>query len=95
MPLLIAPTYILTLWRLFTDLLPTPTYFEVVLPCWECNDYEAAILHETGHFFGIGHPNAIPDNLYSAEMLAQFGNSGAASAHPNNTYNSLLASGWG
>jgi len=72
---------------------PLATYYEVVLPCWECNDYEAAILHETGHFFGIGHPNAIPDNLYSAEMLAQFGNSGAASAHPNNTYNSLLASG--
>jgi len=72
---------------------PLTTYYEVILPCWECNDFEAAILHETGHFFGIGHPNAVPDNLYSAEMLAQFGNAAAANAHPNNTYNSLLASG--
>ena len=32
----------------------------VILPCWECADFEAAILHEAGHFFGLGHPDNVP-----------------------------------
>ena len=38
---------------------------KIILPCWDCYDFEAATLHEIGHFLGLGHPDNIPDNLRS------------------------------
>ena len=35
---------------------------KIILPCWDCYDFEAATLHEIGHFLGLGHPDNIPDN---------------------------------
>ena len=31
-------------------------------PCFDCYDFEAAALHEIGHFIGLGHPDNIPSN---------------------------------
>lgn len=60
---------------------------EILLPCWDCADFEAAILHETGHFFGLGHPDYAPKNLHP----------NAKSYHPNprpeNSYSTFLAAG--
>ena len=50
---------------------PLTLFYSIMLPCWDCNDFEAAILHETGHFFGIGHPNNIPRNLQPESWLNQ------------------------
>ena len=38
---------------------------KIILPCWDCYDFEAASLHEIGHFLGLGHPDNIPDNMRS------------------------------
>jgi hypothetical protein len=37
---------------------------KVFNPCFECFDFEAAALHELGHFLGLGHPDNIPQNYY-------------------------------
>merc|ERR1712216_971320 len=36
---------------------------QIIMPCWDCYDFEAATLHELGHFLGLGHPDNIPDNM--------------------------------
>jgi len=49
---------------LFIWLLFIPPFFQqsILKPCFECYDFEAAALHEIGHFLGLGHPNNIPEN---------------------------------
>jgi hypothetical protein len=59
----------------------------IVLPCWECADFEAAVLHEAGHFFGLGHPDNVPRNLY-ANLKSH-----NPDPKPTNTYQEMLASG--
>jgi hypothetical protein len=55
--------------------------------CRDCADFESAILHEIGHFLGLGHPDNIPLNLHPD---ADVWNPVVAG---NNTYNSFLAEG--
>ena len=68
-------------------IVPLLVLYSIMLPCWECADFEAAILHEIGHFVGLGHPDNIPDNQYSRAFDYN------SNVRANNTYNSLLASG--
>lgn len=58
---------------------------EILVPCWECADFEAAILHETGHFFGLGHPDYVPNNLHTD--VAKYN----PYAKPENVYQEFLA----
>ena len=60
---------------------------KIILPCWDCYDFEAATLHEIGHFLGLGHPDNIPDNLRSD--LAWVG----AQDTPESLYQADLAQG--
>ena len=60
---------------------------EILLPCWDCADFEAAILHETGHFFGLGHPDYVPNNLHP-QVLSYH-----PKPDPQNSYSSFLAEG--
>ena len=68
------------------SVLPARPY-QVILPCWECADFEAAVLHETGHLLGLGHLDNIPNNLRSD--AADFN----PSPSPSNVYQAMLASG--
>ena len=62
---------------------------QIILPCWDCYDFEAATLHEIGHFLGLGHPDNIPDNMRAD--LAWVAAQGVA----ENVYQADLAAGLG
>jgi len=53
----------------------------IVEPCWDCHDFEAAAVHEIGHILGLNHPNLM----------------GTVDGFPigNNSYNTMLASNEG
>lgn len=65
---------------IFILLLIVPGLITVKLfePCFACYDFEAAALHEIGHFLGLGHPDNIPDNL-------------AVQIPGNNSYNAIIS----
>jgi len=46
-------------------LAPLLLLYSIFLPCWDCADFEAALLHEIGHFLGLGHPDNIAQELRS------------------------------
>ena len=47
--------------------LPIAIQVNIIAPCWECHDFEAAAVHEVGHILGLGHPNVIsPKRGYPA-----------------------------
>lgn len=46
---------------------------KVFNPCFECYDFEAAALHELGHFLGLGHPDNIPANWLAPESMGGVG----------------------
>ena len=53
---------------------PLLLLYSIFLPCWDCADFEAAMLHEIGHFLGLGHPDNVPSevlenaNLYNPSV---------------------------
>ena len=53
--------FVLTIFILLLILPPLVTT-RIFAPCFDCYDFEAAALHEIGHFLGLGHPDNIPDN---------------------------------
>lgn len=61
--------------------------YAIVLPCWECADFEAAILHEAGHFLGLSHPDYVPNNLVADVSTYN------PAPNPSNTYQEELANG--
>jgi len=68
-------------------IVPLTLYYEILLPCWECNDFEAAMIHEMGHFFGLDHPDWVPMSMLPS--VREFN----PAPRPNNSYTSLLARG--
>ena len=42
------------------SVIPPLLGLQIIKPCFECYDFEAAALHEIGHFLGFGHPDNIP-----------------------------------
>lgn len=54
---------LLTSLQVMLVLSPPILLSKIILPCWDCFDFEAATLHEIGHFLGLGHPDNIPDNM--------------------------------
>jgi len=67
--------------------LPGLVTTRIFAPCFDCYDFEAAALHEIGHFLGLGHPDNIPDN-----WLGLTDASGRAGFAPgNNSYHRIIA----
>jgi len=63
-------------------IVPLSMYNNIVVPCWDCYDFEAAAVHEMGHILGLNHPDQMG-------TLTQ----GDGSLYPvgSNAYNTLLA----
>jgi len=79
----------LTLTILITVLIVPPLIANTIFqPCFQCYDFEAAALHEIGHFLGLGHPDNIPQNWRAPP------NGNVALAGPTqgqNSYQAVLA----
>lgn len=48
-----------TTFLLLSLALPIAIQVNIIAPCWECHDFEAAAVHEVGHILGLSHPNMI------------------------------------
>ena len=59
---------------------------QIFMPCFDCHDFEATALHEIGHFLGLGHPDNIPNNMYSASWAKKSGTG-------QNSYQQMLSAG--
>merc|ERR1719502_115188 len=77
--------------RMFVDgltfgliIVPPLVATRIFAPCFDCFDFEAAALHEIGHFIGLGHPDNIPQN-WQTKSWARVRGPG------NNSYHSLIA----
>ena len=68
-------------------IVPLLVLYNVILPCWNCADFEGAMLHEIGHFLGLGHPDNVPANMLSSVHLYN------GFPNPSNVYNAILANG--
>ena len=49
--------------RLVLLIAPPAFYLQILMPCWECYDFEAAATHEVGHILGLSHPDAVASAL--------------------------------
>jgi hypothetical protein len=76
-----------TIWIALSSILSVGVpclYFQIVMPCWSCYDFEGAVVHEVGHLLGLGHPGlAVAPPTYA---------SGVTFAAGQDTYNEILAS---
>ena len=75
------------LWGLKLTLLVCPItfYAQVLLPCFNCYDFEAAATHEIGHVLGLSHP----DTDFEASLCG----SSYCTQPGVNSYNVMLAAG--
>ena len=51
---------------LFSLLFPPIFHSSILLPCFECYDFESAVAHEAGHVLGFGHPDQEPQRNLAA-----------------------------
>jgi hypothetical protein len=64
-------------------MIPPLVATKIFTPCFDCFDFEAAALHEMGHFMGLGHLDNIPQNWVYGQNAAY----GFAGPTPgNNSY---------
>ena len=78
---------LLTSLQVMLILSPPILLSKIILPCWDCYDFEAATLHEIGHFLGLGHPDNIPDNMRADLPWV------SAQGRPESLYQADLAQG--
>lgn len=69
-------------------IVPLLFFVQIAVPCWDCYDFEAAMLHEMGHLFGLGHPDNVPSELAAPEDINPL-----PLINPTNTYQADLAGG--
>mmetsp|Transcript_48604 Transcript_48604/g.127008 ORF Transcript_48604/g.127008 Transcript_48604/m.127008 type:complete len:663 (-) Transcript_48604:239-2227(-) len=81
--------FVLTIFLLLLILPPLVTT-RIFAPCFDCYDFEAAALHEIGHFLGLGHPDNIPDNWQVPANGASI--TDALPTPGNNSYQENIAS---
>jgi hypothetical protein len=65
---------------------------KIFYPCFDCYDFEAAALHEIGHFLGLGHHDNIPNNWLAPSSYGGAGSLELAAPVPGeDSYNWLIA----
>ena len=72
-------------------LAPIMLLYAIFLPCWDCADFEAAMLHEVGHFLALGHPDNLPTEVL--ENAATYNAVPITEAAGLLSFNALLAAG--
>jgi len=80
----------------FVCLLYVPPLISIKIfePCFDCYDFEAAALHEIGHFLGLGHLDNIPNNWAAPTAVGGFGTADFAGPTPGeNVYQQDIAAG--
>jgi len=76
------------------SVIPPLLGLQIIKPCFECYDFEAAALHEIGHFLGFGHPDNIPNNWIAPVSMGGTGGEEWAAYGPapgNNSYHAGIA----
>ena len=85
-----------TTFQIVMVVIPPLLYVYIFQPCWDCYDFEAAMVHEIGHLLGLGHPNMVKEELATSVFetydLFNYETNGQY-VYSDTMYHSLLAAG--